>query len=236
MKKAVLVLVLAALVTGGMFAQLGMSMGGGAYFDMSRGNGLDNIITDSSKAKTASNNTSYGGFVFFDAKFVEVSAGYAYGMIKPTLTNNGEEYKFGGSGLFDPLMDALMFLAFGVAEMNVWQLNISLLGKYPINLGFLTLYPLGGIEYNRIMAGTLKFGGEEAPFEEEIAEFSQFGILAGLGIDISLGRQYFIRAQGLFNLRLPNQFQSALAKAHGNGVKAGLGLGPRLKVGVGYRL
>ena len=211
-----------------------MSMGGGAYFDMSRGNGLD-FNTD--KTKTASNNTSYGGFVFFDAKFVEVSAGYAYGMIKPTLTNNGEEYKFGGSGdLAAVLADAFMFLLFGVAEMNVWQLNISLLGKYPINLGFLTLYPLGGTEYNRIMAGTIKFGGEEAPFEEEIAEFCQFGILAGLGIDISLGRQYFIRAQGLLNLRLPNQFQSALAKTYGSGVKAGLGLGPRLKVGVGYRL
>jgi len=271
MKKTVLVLLLAVFIAMGAFAQEGamegMSFGVGVYFDGSYGNGLKidgkNILGNSEKLETTNDNISIGGFIFFDVKYAEISIGLAYGEIRPKIDGSDKfgDYKIGYSeGMFGALLDVFALALFGVAEMDIWQLNFSILGKYPLKLGPLALYPLVGMDYNRIIAGTMRLGGEKVEFEgkkptgdgstlgeeevekgewyeKEVSAYSQFGILAGVGLDISFGKKMYLRVQGLYNLRLPNEFQTTVAKeVWNNKAKPNLGHGPRIKVGVGFNL
>jgi len=222
MKKLVLVLVLAALVAGGAFAQIEMSVGGGGILDMSFGNGIkdkDNTY--------GNNNTSFGGFVFFDITYAQIEVDYLYGSLEQTF--NGVKVS-GWKGTFN-------------------QFGIGLLGKYPIDLGAVTLFPLIGINYNMVMSyeqNGVKYTGYWANSVDgyklyKISEyFSQLGILAGLGFDIGITEQIFIRAEALFQLRLPNKGMKDRAeywdKVYNDTNTTTLGLGPRIKIGVGYKL
>ncbi|MCL2265893.1 MAG: hypothetical protein FWC22_07610 [Treponema sp.] len=160
MKKIFVVLVLAAFVTGGAFAQISMSAGGGAQFDMSFANGASAM--------------SVGGFIFFDIEYAEVNVDFSYGLTGGLL-----------------------------------QLGISALGKYPFELGVITISPLLGAEYKLVL---------------KAMDASQLGILAGACLDYPLTYYLYLRGEVLFNFQMPPGFNFG----------AGFGYGPRIKIGVGY--
>jgi hypothetical protein len=227
MKKIVIFLVLAALITGGAFAQ--MSVGGGVFLDMSFGNGTKN---DTLKMKSGSNNTSFGGFIFFDANYVEVDVGFAYGSLKGTYTIDGKTpagYQDDGGG-------------------NALQLDFSVLGKYPINLGSLTVFPLVGINYNVVLSikgkGSDKFESKIPYLDNNyrlqetsaMAEFSQFGLLAGVGLDVPFSNNLFFRAEALLNMRFASKSaRESITPGSDKDTKTTLGFGPRIKIGIGFR-
>jgi len=207
MKKIVILLVLAALLTGGAFAQ--MNVGGGVLFDMSLGNGMKFESGSTSLAELNINNTTIGAFVFFDYTFVEVDLSFGYGMFS----------------MESKVLDEVV----GDVKLNGFQLGVSVLGKYPIDLGMITLFPLIGINYNMVLSLTIEDGAELS----DAGDYSQFGLLAGLGLDFPLSDSLFIRAEALFQLRLSSK---EVNDALSSDWKATLGLGPRIKVGVGFKM
>lgn len=198
MKKIVIALVLAVLVTGGAFAEFSMSAGGGLLLDMSFGNGLEGYGYEMSL-----DTTSIGAFGFFDATYVDVSVYLAYG--------------FGTLDIIDYSFD-----------IYATQFGFTLLGKFPIDLGGFTLFPAIGIGYNMVLSASSDDGDWDEP-----SDFSQFGILFGAGADFPLGDTLFIRTKALFNLRFPSKFMDDMS---GDGFDTTLGMGPRIEVGVGFKL
>jgi hypothetical protein len=216
-KKIILALLLTALIAGGAFAQqFSMSAGGGGLFDFSGSNGLK--ATEGDDAYFGHRLTSLGAFVFFDATYAEIDAYFAYGFL---------------SEVFVPALEKVKDAP--TSRTTAMQFGFSLLGKYPIDMGNFTIFPLVGVDYNILLSGTTvikyKDGKKEKEPLEKVEDFSQFGFLAGLGGDIKLNGPLFIRLEGLLHIRLPaNIYKNEVE----DGVKATWGFGPKIKIALGY--
>jgi len=219
MKKYIFILALIAIAATGAFAQwfpLHMAAGGGLLFDWSGNNGFEATYVGY-HYKENLQVLSFGGFGFFDATYAELDVGFAYGSWTHVLSSSTID---GGSAL---------------------QLGFTLLGKYPIDLGNFTIFPLLGADYNMVLSG-----GEELPshyFTKNPGDRNQFGFLAGAGLDYPLpfSDALFLRAEVLFHLRFPSKASKDSAEhyvnndvgRHLNGMN--FGMGPRIKISVGYR-
>jgi hypothetical protein len=211
MKKGISILVLVSMVAVGAAFADGLSFGGGALFDLSLGNGYDGSAGGVT-VKSSLDNTSFGAFVFFDAKYVEANLIFAFGSLKPHYEMSGGGYSVSSDG------DAL----------DAMQLGISVLGKYPFEVGSITLFPLLGISYNMVLSVKDSDGNKA----DDPGDLSQLGILAGLGLDVNITDALFFRAEGLFQVRLPSKGVSDNVP---DGVDTTLGFGPVIKVAIGYR-
>jgi opacity protein-like surface antigen len=213
-KRAFAILVLLAFMATGAFAQgISMAAGGGLLFDWSDNNGVD-IKSGGVSGYTGLQNLSYGGFGFIDVAYAELDVSFAYGQL--TWVN---DYP-GNKGTEN----------FGTAL----QLGLTLLGKYPIGLGGFTLFPLVGADYNMVLSGKDKDGHSY----DDAGDLSQFGLLAGAGLDFPFSDAFFLRAEALFHLRFPSKVIKDAADANktsGVSVDTTLGIGPRIKIGLGYR-
>ena len=180
-----------------------ISIGGGAIWDWSLRNGYS--IKDMGISASVDNqNMSIGAFGFFDAKYIEADLYASYGFIKIVSKALGSTNTESGYGLL--------------------QAGLSLLGKYPFNLGSIELFPLLGADFNLAIMGTYK---GETETGGAILDMSQIGFLGGLGMDIFLSNSTFLRLEGLFHLRLA--YIGAM-----NMPGATLGMGPQVKLGIGH--
>jgi hypothetical protein len=212
MKRGFLVLVLMAVMAAGAFAQ--MTVGGGGYFASDFGGGA--------KGKYSGVDASfkmpyYGGgiYAFFDPiPYVELNVGF-----------------FFAAGSYDVSASAGGYGASSSTEMNYNGLDIGVFGKYPVNIGPLTVFPLIGATFRSFttvdMKGT-KYDGSKA---------SAFWFKAGGGLDFSITEKLFLRANLLYGIRLKNKLEEELMKSlnWSNG-DLQLGHGLEVKVAVGYKL
>jgi len=209
LKKGLLILAVLALVATGAFAQIQMSYGGGVLFDLSYGNGVTYDGVDIGWM----HNNSFGIYGFFDATYAEVDVYFSYGIgtygldytVIPGLSSGKQEL-----------------------DMNISQIGFAFLGKFPINLGAFTLFPCIGIGYNMVIS--LEYGNTSYT---NAGEFSQWGILGGVGIDFPLSEAMFFRGQALFQVRLPSEYAK---KGITSPYDTTMGFGPRIKLGVGFHL
>jgi len=215
MKKSISILVLLVLVAAGAFAQ--MSVGGGLLYDYSGNNGVKASFLGSD-FYMGTTNSSFGAFGFIDFDYVEINMSIARGSIKllyevPGTSNDAD---------------------FGTAI----QLGLSVLGKYPIDLGSITLFPLLGLNYNMVLSLEDKDGRKYS----DAGDWSQFGLQAGLGLNFSFSDSLYLLAEALFQLRFPSKFQDDLKTEIENDTGGiitfdkTLGMGPVIKVGVGFKL
>ena len=182
-----------------------LGIGGGALWDWNLNSGWD--ASSFGNQNYRQDNMSLGGFAFLDMTFLELDLSFAYGIFKETIGTSGLEQS---------------------VEPKAFQLGISALGKLPIGLLGFYIFPILGINYNMVLSYSYDGYSYDAPME-----LSQFGLLGGLGLDIPLGTSLFIRGEGLFQLRLPNiENLSVLTDPD---FSAKFGMGPRIKLGAGYR-
>jgi len=212
MKKAIILLVLVALISAGAFGQ--MKFGAGFLFDYNANNGLK-----SDTFKSGLINTSLGGFLFFDISYLEINASFAHGKIKPYLKGTGAPE----SVIFD--------------ELTFLQLELSIFGKFPINLGKIILFPMAGAGFNMVLSAKDKNGnslyeGNYSSSAPALKDYSQFGLLAGVGFDVPFTARLFLRTEALFHFRFPNRLTKDLAEKEI--FNTTYGVGPRIKVGIGY--
>ena len=224
MKKGIVILVLLMFAATGVFAQaFSMSAGGGGLFDWSFSNGAEAKI-GSDKYYTGWRDMGFGAFLFFDATYVEVELSFAYALLTSVMINPSDTNTEKGG--------------------NMMKAGASILGKYPFDFGFITVFPLLGVSYHAVIIAKDQDGDKINDYSmlDNIKNLSQFGLLGGVGFDIDLTRSLFLRAEALYQLRLPSKFMSdagevynEIAKLSGGTGYATLGMGPRVKVGVGYR-
>jgi hypothetical protein len=151
---------------------------------------------------------SFGGFVFFDATYAELDVSFAYGM---------------GTGVID-LTDEKRTEDLG----NELQLGFTLLGKFPIGSGRFIFFPLLGADYNLVLSAKDKNGISD----DHPGDGSQFGLLGGVGFDLHFTKALFLRTEALFHFRFASKEMKDSAPS---GASTTFGMGPRVKIGVGYR-
>jgi len=217
MKKVFLFLALLAIIATGAFAEgFSMAAGGGLLFDYSLNNGIE-LKGGGESAYMGIKNLSFGGYGFFDATYAELDVSFAYGSLTLVREENGVKAP-------DESASAL-------------QLGFTLLGKFPIGLGSATFFPLLGAGYNVVLS--LKDEHGNSVDDPPPGDYSQIGILAGAGLDLHFTEHLFLRAEALFQLRLASKIFKDVADRYKNypGVTADttFGMGPRIKIGLGYR-
>ena len=204
-KKVVLALLMAALLAGGAFAE---------EFSMSAGAGTLLDFSGNNGAKGGGEYLgiqilSLGFYAFFDATYAEADISFAYGRLK-------------GSGGFEDSRQGSDY------DSRMFQLGFTLLGKYPFEVGEFTFFPLLGFNYNVVLSHTV--AGIRDP---EPGKWSQLGLLAGAGGDFFLTDTLYLRGEGMFHLRFPPTALKETASHEGG--SATFGMGPRMKLGVGYK-
>ncbi|MDR1972326.1 MAG: outer membrane beta-barrel protein [Treponema sp.] len=104
-------------------------------------------------------------------------------------------------------------------------LNIGLLGKYPFALGRITAFPLLGIDY-QIFLALKDSSGTKA--DDAAKDYSALWFKFGGGADFDLTDSIYLRGEFLYGLRTKN-------KVERDDSLKGVGNGPSIRLGVGYR-
>jgi hypothetical protein len=146
-----------------------LSAGVGGVFVMGFGGRYDGDDTEK-----LSLDLGGGGFAFLDATFAELSVGYAYGRTTVRTKTGGQTTKD---------TDALSVL------------DVDLLGKYPVNLGRISLFPLLGVNYQHAFS----------PDDENI-----WRLRFGGGMDYKFTEKLYLRGEALFGVRLPWEHDDGL--------------------------
>jgi hypothetical protein len=163
-----------------------------------------------------------GGYLFFDATYAEVFAGYCAG---------GGKWASGNASDTRTL-----------PQLQRSVLNLGVFVKYPFTAGNLTAFPLAGIDYDHPLSGSLEFAsGLAGDTEVKVGDLSALWVKLGAGFDFSIGSSAYLRVSMLYGLRTSN----ALEKNYVNAVKNDLGHhdaetnpghGFAVRAGVGFRL
>ena len=172
---------------------------------------------------------TFGGGVygFFDATYAELNAAFIIKQANQSLDSP----------------DALVDPANKEHSFTFYQLNLSLLLKYPFSLGERwSLFPLLGID-GQIGLGDfdddLKKGFQKTKgFGYDVPTLGEFWnslwVTLGAGADFSLGGNLFIRGEALYSLKLNSVYETELADYWAEQI-GGIANGPTVKIGVGYR-
>ncbi|MDR1230836.1 MAG: outer membrane beta-barrel protein [Spirochaetaceae bacterium] len=248
-KKSLAVLVAAIMAVGGVFAQdnaqenakpkpaFDISAGVGGLFIGDFGGGVEASASMSGQSisdKMEMPNSGGGGYVFVDATYAELTVAIAggSGTFKSTRTQPGQSDRSDES------------------DMSMANLNIGLLGKYPIAMNDkLTLFPLLGIDYAICLSVKDEDGEEFKGMDGEggPGDFSALWFKFGGGLDFALSEKLYLRFEALYGLRLANTFEKDMKDQHDKGyeqaknagadvdVKTLLGHGLTAKLAVGYR-
>ena len=207
MKKFILVLVLVAMVGAGAFA-LDISVGGGAMLDYSFNNGLKYDPID---YYIGTRHMSIAALAFFDFTYLEVDISIGYGSLswKEELLSYSDTWS-DGDGMI--------------------ELGISLLLKYPIVMNRMVFFPFAGINYNAV----LSWWDDYADSYDNNSDLNQFGILVGIGFDNYINDNLYFRVEAGVNFRFASKLQDDLNKyLSGGDLDTTIGIGPRVKLGIG---
>jgi opacity protein-like surface antigen len=221
----------------------------GADFSLSAGGGAlaGGLFTRYSiEAKGAVDMTStqkidqfnYGGFLFFDATWAELSLGIQ-----------------GGSNAWQEDREVIGVTTSTKGAGTETMLSLSLLGKYPVTLNErFTLFPLAGLEYQialrerRDPETGASYDRTDRARETDsdgnayaLSAWNSLFVDIGAGLDFALDSSLFLRAELAYGFRLRTPYerdgQKAIEKMPGvsETKPKGLTSGPTLKIALGYR-
>jgi hypothetical protein len=241
MKKLTMLLLVFLVSSAAVFADdHGFSVGGGFSFVFNYitatmdygpmtipvpGGGSTSVPASSTKQTVKEFN--YGGCIFFDAKYVEFVVTVAGGPSDIDVEN--PPAMGGGEGSY---------------SKNSVNLGFSVLGKYPFQLGPVTLFPLAGIDYIVYLTGTYPADDKttQTPVEgvnrNVAGDFNTLWFKFGGGVDVPIKEKLFVRVEALYGFGLENKFQKngeKEAEAYSGKVNWGWVNGPTVRVGLGYR-
>ncbi|MDR0602007.1 MAG: hypothetical protein LBG42_06450 [Treponema sp.] len=183
---------------------------------------------------------NYGGFVFFDATYAELSV---------SIQN--------GVNIYDQMLNVELD---GIKpdKGKGWEtmMGFSLLAKYPFTLtNWLSIFPLAGIEYQVALvqkrqqsSGSRIYNRTNGIYEKNknsnalsLSDWNSLFINIGVGADFMLGSGLFIRGEFLYGFRLMTPYETdglsqMKDKIHNPNPKlSGLTSGPSLRIGLGWR-
>ncbi|GHV84313.1 hypothetical protein AGMMS50212_16530 [Spirochaetia bacterium] len=228
MKKTIAILVFLKVVCSTVFGQdFSISVGAGGIFNAALGGGINGESTNMGIKQTYSvfdEQIAGGGFIFFDATYAEINVSYILGSATSKVTSEA-------SGIGVTIEDKGTFSS----------INFGLLGKYPFEISdSFYLFPLLGIEYQLFLSRKNKDEKEYKNLDDEESpkDFSALWFKLGIGADINITDQLYIRPEILYGIRLKNKYEDDgkeyLSSRYPN-TEIGLGHGPTVKIGIGYR-
>ena len=220
MKKIISIFILIVLVATGAFSEKMFSIGGGALLEYSGNNGVKADKPGFMEGYIGYRNLSIGGYVFFDVTYAELDISFAYGTL----------YNVSDCDFKDPNIS-------NDYSGSMTQFGFSLLGKYPIDVSGFTFYPILGFNYNRVFTAKNDDGGYFYGQESYRSSYlRQIGLLGGAGFDFPLTGSLYLQSEAMFQFRFPSKFMKDLLDSVFDGEgNATFGVGPRIKVGLGYR-
>jgi len=226
------------LAAGNIFA-LDFSAGGGALtgYTFSR----YTLEADNAESKQTMDRFNYGGFLFFDAVFVQLSVMIIGGnsAYSENMTHDNSPLP-GGEGRG--------------SELN---LGFSLMGKFPFSLNEkISVFPMLGAEYQialiqrRQPDGDFVYDRAKGELAEDrdknddpypLYAWNSWWINIGAGLDYFITDSFFLRGESIFGFRLPTKYEmGALEKLEylmniTNPKLKGLTGSPIIKISAGYR-
>jgi opacity protein-like surface antigen len=241
---------LAAAISGVLpAADFPLSVGGGAYIGghftryTLRGDGEIQGSAVTVAATQDMDQLNYGGFLVFDAQWVELGVGLQGGVNTFTETNISD------------FSDGTTRNAADTGNGTEAMLAVSLLGKYPIALNErFTLFPLAGLEYQIALLERRAKNGRPAydradgrhEFDSDsnaltLPLFNALLVDIGAGLDTQVAPSVYLRTELLYGFRLQTFYeQDALQKLKKalqvtDPKLAGLSSGPTLKISALWR-
>jgi hypothetical protein len=202
---------------------------------------------------------NWGGFLFFDATYVEFNLSYQGG-----LNRYNEKMKSQAPGAdWTEVKDNT---GQGIGQEAF--IGLTLLGKYPFHINEqFTWFPLLGVEYRfalleqRSPDGSHRLynrqdGDLPADLNEDgdsypLSAWNECMIDMGAGFDLNIQGPWFLRSELLFGFRLPTGYElgsKKMLKTNSNGNSQNIGFnasgiknwgltgGPTLRLSVGYRI
>jgi len=185
---------------------------------------------------------NYGGWLFFDATYGEVSILFQ-----------------GGSNTYAETMDyGANSLSNGKGKGTETSMGFSLMGKYPFKVNdIITWFPLLGVEYQIAISQKREPEGAEYVYDRAkgylpedrdkngkpfpISAWNSWWIDVGAGLDYDIAGPFFIRGELIFGFRLMTDYETGALEALrnppmeiNNPKLTGLTGGPTLKISVGY--
>jgi hypothetical protein len=200
-KKLVLLLLMATLLAGGVFAQVNLSAGFGGTFTADFMNlawtkdGKDylDLYSDYVKKDSYDQNLVGGGFyAYFDATYAMLSLGMSFYDIKYANADTQKSVSLDGK-----------------VQRSLTTFDIGLYGKFPISLGAATLFPMLGVDAKIAVAQDTINDGKKYAYDSEemkysnkdkpLAEYwSTVWFKFGVGGDIPLGEKLYLRPMFLY--------------------------------------
>jgi len=195
-----------------------ISVGIGGFYVGDYGGG----IAWSNREELAMPYSGGGMYLFADAAYAEVSAGYSGGGGKwESQDVRNENY---------------------LPEMSRSYINVGLLLKYPVGLIWGSVFPLIGIDYEAAVSGKLEYkNGNVYKFDKENWRYNasvlntlwlKFG--CGFNININVIPNAYLRFEALYGFRTENTFEKSDAGL--NYAKTRQGHGLTCRVGAGLKL
>jgi hypothetical protein len=189
------------------------SIGGGAFLTSDLGGGL----SWGNGEKIAMPYYGGGGYIFFDAAYAELFAGYSMG---------GGYWKSADTKRSDSL-----------PNMQRSCVNIGILAKYPIGAGRMKLFPLFGIDFEASISGERVYDyGKTIEMEKST---SALWARVGAGADVGVGEHVYLRLEALYGARIANDYEKDRKEVESANsileVNTRLGHGPLGKIGVGVK-
>jgi opacity protein-like surface antigen len=195
MKRILLIVIIVTGLVSFAWGQnaLDFSIGGGGYISNDFGGGFESRISFLGQSITATLPMPYfggGGYVFFDATYLETSFGMFFG---------GGEWEIATSS---PLNQTQR-----IGKFEFQGLHIGLLGKYPFAINpKAKLFPLLGFDYTIVL--TAKLEGQEV---DNPKDWNHFIFKFGGGSDFFITDSLFIRLEALYGIRLTTKAEQDYA-------------------------
>jgi hypothetical protein len=192
MKRLLLVLALVCLTTAAFAFDIGAGVSGSYYMSSLKGQS-SGIPTE-----VLITGIPFNFMAFVDAGYLQFNAGYRMvdGYHMKGIVN--------GSVVAEADQDA-----------KLSYVSLAGYGKFPIELGPIVLFPMVGIEYNLAVAGTV--AGTKLS-SSDLKDLNEFWIKAGVGADIPVSPQFYIRPELMVGYKLlskPENDEVASVKAGG---------------------
>ena len=198
---------------------LDMSAGVTGFFNSDFGGGYMSLKNDYGSYSVPWMGAGFGAF--FDASYAEVSLGFTF--------SNGKDVAKDKDGKKEKDFEQDPF--------SVTYLNLSLLGKYPIDLGSMVVFPAVGFDYAIGLSG--KEDGKDMFKDQDedekkysATDMSQFWIKFGGGMDYGLSEAIFLRAKLLYGIGFASKIASDEVKDYketdnmlSHGLQVGVGVG-----------
>lgn len=180
MKRLILILALVCLATGAFAADVGIGASASYYSSDLKGSFAGET------ADAAITRIPFDFMVFVDMTYVQLAVGYR-------MYHGVHEKDTDSSGTTET--------DYSKTEGN--YVSFSGYGKYPMELGSITLFPMIGVEYDTTLRGTYSDGSNWT--SQTKSDMAEFWIKGGLGADISVTPQLYIRPELIVGYKLLSQ-------------------------------